>query len=255
MKQQMIALVIGASSSLGTLLSRELAKQGYHLQLAAREKAQLERLSRDLMTRFGTPVTTLPIDLVDIVKQSNDWISTLPNHPTHIFFITGDHTESETLLAREDIERQYTVNMLAPTLLIKRCLETFPKDQALGIIVVSTVLGERGFGCALLESSSKGALQLLLQGLRHRIAHTHRSITLSTVLTGMVDSSRYYHTQHRFITQRAKVVEAIIKAAQKRKHVVYVPGILRLVLMIIRNMPEWMVLKLPLSKKDSKHSW
>ena len=51
-KEEMIALVTGASSGIGRDIARELAKRGYNIIAVARGKEALEKLREELKKEF-----------------------------------------------------------------------------------------------------------------------------------------------------------------------------------------------------------
>ena len=65
MKQPRTALVIGATSDMGRALARELAGEGWALQLAGRDTAGLAREAQDLQVRSGAGVACHHCDVLD----------------------------------------------------------------------------------------------------------------------------------------------------------------------------------------------
>jgi short-subunit dehydrogenase len=65
MKTPTTALITGASAGLGAEFARQLAAQGHHLVLVARDRGRLEQAAADLEQRYGTTAEVLPADLTD----------------------------------------------------------------------------------------------------------------------------------------------------------------------------------------------
>lgn len=63
------ALVTGASSGIGKAMARELAGQGAHLILVARNTPRLEQEAEDLRVRFGVTVHVFPEDLTRLEER------------------------------------------------------------------------------------------------------------------------------------------------------------------------------------------
>lgn len=65
-----VVLITGASSGLGEALSHVFYVAGCKVVLAARRKEELERVKKDLLETYSTPVTHIPVvlllDLTDL---------------------------------------------------------------------------------------------------------------------------------------------------------------------------------------------
>ncbi|NIR45750.1 MAG: short-chain dehydrogenase, partial [Gemmatimonadetes bacterium] len=76
-----------------------------------------------------------------------------------------------------------------------------------------------------------------LQGLRNRL-HTS-GVHVLTVKPGFVDTRMTFGTvKPGMAADPAAVAAAILRGIEKGKSVVYVPGIWRLVMLVIRHIPE-----------------
>jgi NAD(P)-dependent dehydrogenase (short-subunit alcohol dehydrogenase family) len=74
-----VVVITGGSRGLGLVLARELASQGAKLALCARDSAELERASRELVEAFGADVLAVPCD-VTAPDQVEDFIQYVVDH-------------------------------------------------------------------------------------------------------------------------------------------------------------------------------
>ena len=96
-----------------------------------------------------------------------------------------------------------------------------------------------------LYGSAKGAVSLFLQGARNRLSPTN--VKVITIKPGMVDTAMTADMPKNFLFAKPEVVAGgIIKAIIKGKDIAYVPGFWRLVMFIIKHIPESIFKKLKL---------
>jgi NAD(P)-dependent dehydrogenase (short-subunit alcohol dehydrogenase family) len=107
------------------------------------------------------------------------------------------------------------------------------------------VAGDRGRGSNFAYGAAKGGLALFAQGLRNRwhAAGVH----VLTVKPGFVDTPMTTHVpKNPLFASAPAVAAAIVRAADARRDVVYVPWFWRWIMTIVRAIPERMFKKMGL---------
>jgi uncharacterized protein len=137
------ALVTGASSGIGRELSRQLAGDGTHLVVVARDEGRLQELADELRSAHGGEVEVLPADLADPAERkavedrlaAEPVIDLLVNNAgfgTHGAFADCDPDREEQLIL---------VNALAPLRLARAALPGMVQRRRGWVLNVSSMAG------------------------------------------------------------------------------------------------------------------
>jgi 3-oxoacyl-[acyl-carrier protein] reductase len=88
--QDKVALVAGGSSGLGLAVARELAAEGAHIAIGARNRARLAEAERDLKEVARGRVTATSVDISD-AEAARDWVDTVAADlgALHIVLVSG----------------------------------------------------------------------------------------------------------------------------------------------------------------------
>jgi len=118
------------------------------------------------------------------------------------------------------------------------------EEQGHGTIaVISSVAGDRGRMSNYVYGAAKGAVSTFLQGLRNRMSH--KGVHVLTIKPGFVDTPMTKDVDKNFLFASAKQVgNGIYNAIESKKDVVYLPPFWKLIMMIIKLVPESIFKKL-----------
>jgi short-subunit dehydrogenase len=231
-------LILGAKSDIGLAVAHRFAKDGYDVQLGARSKKSLEDDRVDLELRYSNSVTLHEFDALDL-SGHKAFIDRLPDLPGVVVCAVGylgiqptserDLTEA-TLVMRSNFE--------GPANIVAAFANRFEKRGSGTIVGISSVAGERGRATNYIYGSAKAGFTAFLSGLRNRLSNS--GVHIVTVLPGFVDTKMTQDLDlPAVITAQAdEVANAIFKAVQKKRDVVYVRSVWRIIMMIVRMIPE-----------------
>ncbi|MBW7972941.1 SDR family oxidoreductase [Bradyrhizobium sp. BR 10289] len=238
------ALVLGGSSDIGRATARAFAKAGYDIGLAGRDVAALEPDAADLRARYNVEVGLHKFDVLDTASFEG-FVSGLPAMPDVVISIVGllgVQQEAESDLAHATMIMRS--NYEGPSLILGLFAEKFLARGSGSIVGVSSVAGDRGRASNYVYGSAKAGFSAFLSGLRARASSS--GVHVVTVKPGFV---RTKMTEGMKLigplTVEAPVVgDAILSAVERKTDIVYVSGKWRLVMLIIKTLPEAVFKKL-----------
>jgi short-subunit dehydrogenase len=250
-------LVLGATSGIAEACVRLWAARGDSLYLVARNADRLAAVAADARTRGALQVDTAVANLDDTAAHPEmlaHAINALGG--LDIAFLTlgvlGDQTEAERNFA---VASQILhTNFTAPVSLLTWLANYTAQRHAGTLAVLSSVAGERGRKSNYVYGSSKAGLTAFVDGLRNRIDRD--GVRVMTIKPGPVRTAMTENMKGSAKFADVEVVAAtLVKAIDGKKSrkgkasgpdVVYVPGIWRIIMAVIRLIPESIFKKLNL---------
>lgn len=233
-------LIVGATSAIAEVAARQFAARGDALFLVARNQDKLDPVARDLSVRGSAHVTTHRLDaddlsahrhMLDTAEANLGGIDialiaygTLPEQAA----CTADPTMAATALHTN------AVSVIALATDLANRLER----QGAGLIaVISSVAGDRGRASNYVYGSAKACVNTFFDGLRHRL---HGSgVDVLTIRPGMVDTPMTAgFDKGPLFASADRVGSDIVKAVDKRRAVIYTPGLWRWIMAIIKSLPR-----------------
>lgn len=241
-------LVLGATSGIAQACIRLWADRGEHLFLVARNSDRLAAVAADALTRGARFVGTAVADL-DQTAQHPDLLAHAINSLAGLDIaflalgVLGDQPKAERSFS--DAAQIVHTNYTAPVSLLTWLANYCAQRHAGTLAVLSSVAGERGRKSNYIYGSSKAGLTAFVDGLRNRIDREGvRVITIkpgpvkTTMTEGMKGRERFADVN--------KVAAALVKSIDSGSDIVYVPGQWRVIMAVIRAVPERIFKKLNL---------
>lgn len=233
------AIVVGATSSIGAAVARELAARGHALVLGARDEDELERLASDLALRSGARVVSRKFEAADFSSHAaffDEATRAFPEGVEGIVVCHGALAPSGKLDA-DAIRGVVDVNFTSCVTLLETAATYFEARRSGFVCAVTSVAGDRGRQSNYLYGSAKAGLSVYLQGLRNRLFPA--GVSVVDVKPGFVDTSMTFGLPKLFlVASPARVARDIARAIVRRRNSLYTPWFWRYIMAIIRGIPE-----------------
>lgn len=233
-------LILGATSSIAEHTARVWAKRGDSFYLVGRNAEKLGVVAADLKTRGASLVETRVADLDDLDAHPQllaDAVNALGGLDVAYLAhgVLGDQEEAERdALAAEAILH---TNFVSPVSLLTWLANFCVKQKSGTLAVISSVAGDRGRKSNYVYGSSKAGMSAFLQGLRNRV--DREGVTVVTIKPGPTKTPMTAGMEKQgSFAEPAAVGKAIAKAVDAKKDVVYVPGQWRVIMGVVKMIPE-----------------
>jgi len=241
-------LIVGATSAMAEACARLWAQQGHHLFLAARNVAQLDAVAADLRTKGAAKVGVRVFDANHFDQHAEllrDATQTLGGLDT-VLIAHGTLTDQDR--AQGDVSyalAEVSTNGLSVIALLTLVAQQFEPQGHGAIAVISSVAGDRGRQSNYVYGSAKALVSAFTSGLRQRLAK--HGVKVITIKPGFVDTPMTAHLNKGPLwAQAGPVARDIDRAIQRGQAIVYTPGFWRLIMLVIKSIPESIFVKIKL---------
>lgn len=239
-------LILGASSDVAMAIARQYASQKMDIILAARRPERLEPLCSDLKIRFGIHCTLVEFN-AESFETHKEFVKSLPVFPEITicaFGYLGDQAKAE-----EDIHetlQTINANFTGAVSVLNAIAEMYKINSRGTIVGISSVAGERGRSSNYIYGSAKAGFTAYLSGLRNKM--TRYGVHVVTVLPGFIATKMTAHLPLPGLLTASpeEVAKAIIKSAEHKKNIIYVKWFWKWIMLIIKNIPEFIFKKMKL---------
>ena len=157
----------------------------------------------------------------------------------------GEGTE-EGLYDNKNTERIIDINYAKLIPVLNFFAEKMERQRSGNMIVLSSVAGDRGRQSNFIYGSAKAGLTAYLSGLRNYLYD--KKVHVITVKPGFMDTkmTEGLPLNPKLTATPKQAAESIYKAYKSQKNVAYVLPIWSIIMLIIKNIPEFIFKKLKL---------
>ena len=237
-------LILGATSAIAQATARLLAGHAgvgtASFFLVARDPYKLDAVANDLRTRGARAVHALALDLDDLDAHGDLLASAIQNLGSIDLALLAHGVLGDQAAAEADArvaEALYRTNFLSPASLITGLANYFVGRGAGCLAVISSVAGDRGRKSNYVYGASKGALSILLEGVRNRADRA--GVHVLTIKPGFVATPMTAHLPRGPLFASPRTIgQGILGAVQSRQDTVYLPGFWRLIMFAVRSIPS-----------------
>jgi short-subunit dehydrogenase len=241
-------LIVGATSAIAQASARIWAARGYRLHLVGRDQSRLQAISSDLEVRGAQHVSFSVLDATrldlheSVIDESISQLGSID-----IALIAhgslGDQKKCERDFAAA--LDQLNTNLISVISLAGHLANRMQSAGRGTMAVISSVAGDRGRQSNYIYGTAKGGVSIFLQGLRQRL-YPH-GVRVVTIKPGFVDTPMTAEFKKGLLwASPDKIATGIVAACDRGTPIAYLPSFWRLIMIIIRHMPESVFLRLRL---------
>jgi decaprenylphospho-beta-D-erythro-pentofuranosid-2-ulose 2-reductase len=244
----MKAVILGGTSGMGRAIAQQLSERGDDVFLLGIGETDLTRSAADLKARHPeqrdvghaeldlerTAEFSNALDVADAALGGFDTVVV-----TAALFASQDALEADIELTR----RLVTVNYANTVVFCEHARKRLLARGGGHLTVFSSVAGDRGRKPVAIYGSAKAGLSVYLEALDHKFHAAGLSVLCvkpGFVKTGMTAGLK----PPPFAGEPDQVARDVVRAMDRRKPVIYTPGMWALVMLVIRWLPRFIMRKI-----------
>lgn len=238
-------IIVGATSAIARAFARTCAARGAELLLLGRDMPELKRIAIDCELRGAASAKAVAFDARKPEKFEtiiDDAALTSGTLSAAVF--VGSMPEQSAIDADPSlIDGVVQDSFTGPARLLQLLAPVLEERGSGTIIGVGSVAGDRGRIGNYVYGAAKAGFATYLSGLRNRLGRAGAHVV--TVKPGFVDTAMTWGIEGMFLVASPEdIANSLMKAADKKRNVIYTPFFWRYIMLIIRHIPEFIFKKL-----------
>ncbi|MDP1723457.1 MAG: SDR family NAD(P)-dependent oxidoreductase [Alphaproteobacteria bacterium] len=243
-------VIIGATSAIAENCARLWVKDAnIDLTLVGRNRLKTEKVAQDLRVRSPhSTIRVLETNFIDplSIRQVVDGI--IAEGPIHIVLIAHGSLPDQEVCQKNlnDCHDALVINGISPILFAEAFVAHMERVNKGILAIIGSVAGDRGRKSNYIYGSAKGLVERFAQGLQHRLALAKSEVKVVLVKPGPTDTPMTAHLKGKGgnLAHVEDVANLITHGINKGKSVVYAPAKWGLIMMVIRNLPNFVFKKM-----------
>jgi len=241
-------VAFGATSAICVALLRLYAASGANVFLVARDADKLQACANDLATRGATVAGTSAFDFNATERHSAALTESAAALGVVDLVIVAHGSLPEQADCEQDdaaVRACMDDNFTSAAVIMHAAARLLDGQGKGTLAVISSVAGDRGRKSNYTYGAAKAGLDAIVQGLQGRFAGT--PVRVVNIKPGMVASPMTAHLEQGplFATPEG-IAPRMQRAIEKGSRVVYVPGVWRYIMWVIRLLPTAVLARLPI---------
>ncbi|MCZ6671565.1 MAG: SDR family oxidoreductase [Verrucomicrobia bacterium] len=233
-------LIVGATSAIAEEIAKLYAGQGQRLVLWGRNLNHLHSIQNNLEVLGAAEVFCFEIDLdvcgkhADLLEETVAKVGAIDIALIAHGVLPDQQTAQENFAA---MRASLHTNFLSYASILTVLANYFEPRKRGTIASITSVAADRGRKSNYVYGAAKAGASAFTDGLRGRLSAS--GVHVVNIKPGMVDTPMTAHFKKGLLFASPKTVASgIVKAIRKNKSTAYVPGYWRLIMCIIRSIPE-----------------
>ncbi|MCL2830289.1 MAG: SDR family oxidoreductase [Betaproteobacteria bacterium] len=233
-------LIVGAASAIAEATARLWAARGAGLFLVGRDGERLGEIAADLRIRGARRVETFVMDATAFDQHERMQEAALSALGSLEIALIAHGSLSDQKACESSVEetlREIQVNALSVIALATRLAGGFEARGGGCLAVIGSVAGDRGRGSNYVYGSAKAFVAHFLSGLRNRL--DRKGVHVLTIKPGFVDTPMTAALKKGMLWAKPEAIaRGIVRAIERRQDEVYLPSFWRLIMFVVRHIPE-----------------